>query len=81
MQSTATPGAAAALIDSRPLSAYQRLILVLCGSVIFLDGLDTQSISVATKARRTSQLRRCVRTPRFAVRVIRPASSRSLARA
>ncbi|OUL84270.1 MFS transporter [Paraburkholderia hospita] len=50
MQSTATPGAAAALIDSRPLSAYQRLILVLCGSVIFLDGLDTQSISVATKA-------------------------------
>jgi AAHS family 4-hydroxybenzoate transporter-like MFS transporter len=50
MQSTASPGAAAALIDSRPLSAYQRLILVLCGSVIFLDGLDTQSISVATKA-------------------------------
>ncbi|ALP67616.1 MULTISPECIES: MFS transporter [Paraburkholderia] len=50
MQSTATPRAAAALIDSRPLSAYQRLILVLCGSVIFLDGLDTQSISVATKA-------------------------------
>jgi AAHS family 4-hydroxybenzoate transporter-like MFS transporter len=50
MQSTASPGAAAALIDSRPLSAYQRLILVLCGSVIFLDGLDTQSISVATRA-------------------------------
>jgi AAHS family 4-hydroxybenzoate transporter-like MFS transporter len=50
MQSTASPGAAASLIDSRPLSAYQRLILVLCGSVIFLDGLDTQSISVATKA-------------------------------
>ncbi|MGE8159861.1 MFS transporter [Paraburkholderia sp. NPDC080076] len=50
MQSTASQGAAASLIDSRPLSACQRLILVLCGSVIFLDGLDTQSISVATKA-------------------------------
>ena len=39
-----------ALIDNRPLSPYQRLILVLCGSVIFLDGLDTQSISVASKS-------------------------------
>jgi len=48
--STDSPGAAAALIDGRPLSSYQKLILVLCGSVIFLDGLDTQSISVATKA-------------------------------
>ncbi len=38
------------LIDSRPFSAYQRIILALCGSVIFLDGLDTQSISVATKS-------------------------------
>ncbi|WP_438393118.1 MFS transporter [Caballeronia sp. DA-9] len=38
------------MIDGRPLSPYQRLVLVLCGSVIFLDGLDTQSISVATKS-------------------------------
>lgn len=49
MPATPAPGAAAALIDSRPLSPYQRLVLVLCASVIFLDGLDTQSISVATK--------------------------------
>ncbi len=41
---------ALALIESRPFSGYQRLILVLCGSVIFLDGLDTQSIGVATKS-------------------------------
>jgi len=42
------------LIDSRPLSPWQYLILVLCGSVIFLDGLDTQSISIATKLMATS---------------------------
>ena len=41
---------ALSLIENQPFSAYQRLILALCGSVIFLDGLDTQSISVATKS-------------------------------
>jgi MFS transporter, AAHS family, 4-hydroxybenzoate transporter len=50
MPGSAFTGAASRIIDSRPLSGRQYLILVLCGSVIFLDGLDTQSISVATRA-------------------------------
>ncbi|MFL9886730.1 MFS transporter [Paraburkholderia agricolaris] len=50
MPSPSFPGAASRVIDSRPLSSRQYLILILCGSVIFLDGLDTQSISIATRS-------------------------------
>jgi AAHS family 4-hydroxybenzoate transporter-like MFS transporter len=42
--------AASRIIDVRPISPYQYFILILCGALIFLDGFDTQSISVATKA-------------------------------
>lgn len=36
-----------ALIDSRPLSGMQMLVIGLCSLVALLDGLDTQSIGVA----------------------------------
>jgi AAHS family 4-hydroxybenzoate transporter-like MFS transporter len=42
--------AASRVIDARPISQAQYFILFLCGLLIFLDGFDTQSISVATKA-------------------------------
>jgi AAHS family 4-hydroxybenzoate transporter-like MFS transporter len=45
-----TSNAASKIIDARPVSLYQYFILVLCGALIFMDGFDTQSISVATKA-------------------------------
>jgi AAHS family 4-hydroxybenzoate transporter-like MFS transporter len=34
-----------AFINSRPIGAVQYGIVVLCGLVMFLDGLDTQAIS------------------------------------
>ncbi|HEY4074505.1 MAG TPA: MFS transporter [Herbaspirillum sp.] len=45
-----TSNAASKIIDGRPVSLYQYFILVLCGALIFMDGFDTQSISIATKA-------------------------------
>jgi AAHS family 4-hydroxybenzoate transporter-like MFS transporter len=50
MPSPGFTGAASRVIDSRPLYFRQYLLLALCGSVIFLDGLDTQSISIVTRA-------------------------------
>ena len=45
---------ASQIIDARPVAAAQYFILILCGILIFLDGFDTQSISVATKAMSSS---------------------------
>lgn len=45
-----TSNAASRVIDARSISFSQYVILILCGTLIFLDGFDTQSISVATKA-------------------------------
>ncbi len=38
------------LIDNRPLSAFQVRVLVLCGTVMLLDGFDTQSIGFLAPA-------------------------------
>ncbi len=35
------------LVDERPISALQVAIIVLCGAINFLDGMDSQSIGVA----------------------------------
>ena len=35
------------LVDARPVGRFQLLVLVLCGSVMFLDGFDTQAMSFA----------------------------------
>jgi MFS transporter, AAHS family, 4-hydroxybenzoate transporter len=35
------------LIDDRPMSALQLRVIVLCGSVVFLDGYDIQTLAVS----------------------------------
>jgi AAHS family 4-hydroxybenzoate transporter-like MFS transporter len=35
------------LIDERPMSGLQRRVIVLCGSLIFLDGYDIQTLAVS----------------------------------
>jgi AAHS family 4-hydroxybenzoate transporter-like MFS transporter len=41
------PVTVSSVVDSRPLGLIHVVVLVLCGSVMFLDGFDTQALSFA----------------------------------
>ena len=53
------------LIDERPISRYQFLIVALCGAIIFLDGYDAQIMPYVslelTRELHIARPARCVR--------------------
>ncbi|MFC5950605.1 hypothetical protein ACFQH9_20250 [Pseudonocardia lutea] len=56
------------LIDNRTVGRFHALVLALTGSVMFLDGLDTQAVSYIAPVRHGSGVCRSLRSARCSPR-------------